>query len=166
LTLKTGPDDIVIPFVNGGGDQTLAANYEVFFTALDKTNFPVDSCVLSNIASCGTPLATGGNVAIGSSPWAITAKRTIIAGYTSDVCIRCSIGSNTFDWKGKTNAGSGWKINQAPDCSLKISVKPNKASLPSLNIVVPYDASGTTQLISANGINDIFINTDKTNCPW
>ena len=74
MTPKTGPDDIVITFVSGGGDLTLAADYEVFFTALDKTNCPVDSCVLSDIASCGTPLASGGNVAIGSSPWAITAK--------------------------------------------------------------------------------------------
>ena len=110
LTPKIGPDDIVITFESGGGDQTLAADYEVFFTALDKTDCPVDSCVLSDIASCGTPLASGGNVAIGSSSWAITAKKTVTAGYTSNVCIRCSIGAHTFDWKGKTNAGSGWKI--------------------------------------------------------
>jgi hypothetical protein len=82
----------------------------VFFTALDKTNCPVDSCVLSEVATCGTPIATGGNVAIGSNPtWAITAKQSVSAGYTNPrLCLRCSIGVNNFDWKDKANAGTGW----------------------------------------------------------
>jgi len=96
--------------VSGGSDITLAANYEVFFTAGDTTNCPVTSCVLSDIASCGTPLATGGNVAIGPDPWVITAKQAVTAGYTSTVCVRCSIGAHTFDWKGADNPNGGWKI--------------------------------------------------------
>ena len=110
MTPKTGPDDKEILYKSGGTDETLAANYEDFFTAGDKTNCPVTSCVLSDIASCGTSLATGGNVAIGSEPWAIRANQDVTAGYTSKVCVQCSIGAHTFDWKGKTNAGSGWKI--------------------------------------------------------
>ena len=106
---KTGPDDVVIDYKSGGSDETLAADYEVFFTAGDTTNCPVTSCVLSDIASCGTPLATGGNVAIGSDPWAITAKQDNTAGYTTTVCVQCTIGAHTFDWKGR-NPSDGWKI--------------------------------------------------------
>ena len=110
MTAKPGPEDVEIAYLSGGSDETLAADYEVFFTAGDKTNCPVTSCVLSDIRSCGTPLEKGGNVAIGSDPWAITAKQDNTTGYTSTVCVQCSIGAHTFDWKGKTNAGSGWKI--------------------------------------------------------
>ena len=110
MTLKTGPADIIIPYAGSGATyETLAANYEVFFTALDKTNCPVTSCVLSDIASCGTPL-TGGNVVIGSDPWAITAKQDNTAGYTSLVCVQCTIRGHTFDWKGADNPNDGWKI--------------------------------------------------------
>ena len=74
LTLREGPEDVEIPFESGGADITQAANYEEFFTASDKTNCPVTSCVLSDISSCGTSLNSGSNLSIGSSPWAISAK--------------------------------------------------------------------------------------------
>ena len=75
MTLKAGPDDIVIPYLSGGPKITLVANYEEFFNALDKTDCPVDKCVLSEISSCGTPIATGGNVEIGNANlYAIKAK--------------------------------------------------------------------------------------------
>jgi len=123
----------LIPFLSGGADITLAANYEVFFTALDKISCPVSSCVLSDISSCGTPLA-GTNTVIGpSDPWTITTKQGVSSGYTSLVCIRCYIGTHTFDWKGKTNPNSGWKIIQRKDCSNYVSLSAGNRNIEALS---------------------------------
>jgi hypothetical protein len=119
LTAKTGIDDVVIPYLSGGSDKTIAANYEVFFTALDTTNCPVTSCMLSQAGHCG--VSHSGNVNIESNPWAITAKQATTAGYTWTMCVQCSIGAHTFDWDG--NSGAGWKITQTLDCTTALTLK-------------------------------------------
>ena len=44
LVAKTGPADVEILYLAGGADSSIAADYEDFFDALDKTNCPVTDC--------------------------------------------------------------------------------------------------------------------------
>ena len=114
MTLKTGPDDLVVergidPWIN------IAQDYEVFFTALDTTECPVTSCVISERNSAGTAI-TSTKVRSGSAIGSVEVNPENLSGNSEFLSIVCLIGTHQFQWNGKTDTAAGFKVS-AVDCA-------------------------------------------------
>ena len=94
LTLKASfSSPIVIQYVNGGSDLTY--NYLNFFdlnTAYALINCDIIKCEYGD--TCGASMAitsTDVTSMATSTPWNLEAKRNVLAGYSANLCIRCTM---------------------------------------------------------------------------
>ena len=134
------------------------SNLDDFFYNSDEINCPLTTCTLSDAGSCGTGTFSGSShiSMLSSSPWTITAKRDVVAGYTYSVCLQCSVQNNE-----DTAKADNWDITlNGLDCSNTLS---HSGSLFVTNNIA-YVA-GQNQDITPSDWNTYFSNTDSTNCP-
>ena len=82
---------MAITYAASPATKDYTTGYTSIFANADSTNCVVDSCILMNSA-CSSPLPTSTNFYIASSsPWAITAKQSIQAGWTQiSFCFKCT----------------------------------------------------------------------------
>ena len=78
---------------NSAGTESVG-DMNTFFVNADSTNCAITSCTVF-LADCSSAYTSGLISMASSSPFAMTANRNEVGGYTETVCVSCTNGADT-----------------------------------------------------------------------
>lgn len=97
--------------------------YEDAFTHNKKTDCPVSSCLIGTLGNCASAPSSTNLILDTNSPYKVTAKQNIQAGYTQDFCYSCVVKPADGNPGQYRVVNNNLKVKANVDCSGSMSKK-------------------------------------------
>ena len=104
---------------SSGATIQIASGYEIIFTHIDKLICPITSVEVKN-EGCSDAIS-GGQISIDStSPYPITAIRSVVAGYTKKFCVKVTTTPVDLFQSAVSKTKDSITMKQTADCSVSL----------------------------------------------